>query len=101
MSTEPLMMKTQTNAAYCIQVRWFAKMLPMPRLCRAIGRIPTWAYRVQPCTMGWRQTELRLWLRLLPRPVRQWLGVRLPGWLVETDVSPNCTACARFHRAAS
>ena len=98
---EPLMLKTQTNAAYCFRLRWFTRLLPMVWLCRALRKIPTWAYRVQPCTMGWRRVELRLWLRLLPRPVRQWLGVRLPERLVETDVSPNCMACARFHRAAS
>ena len=98
---EPLMMKTQANATYCLQIRWFTKLLPMPWLCRALRKIPTWAYRVRPCVMGWRQTKLRLWLRLLPRPAMRWFVVHLPGWMVEADVSPNCAACTRFRRTAS
>jgi len=105
MNTEPLVMKTHSNAAYCLQLRWFVKLLPMVWLCRALRKIPTWAYRVQPCIMGWRQSEPRLWLRLLlrllPLQAVHWLVAPLPGWATHADVSPDCMNCARFQAADS
>jgi len=68
---------------------------------RAFGNIPSWACRVQPCMMGWRQIVPRWWVRLLPRPVGQWFCARLPRWLTEADVSPNCLGCQRLQQAAS
>jgi hypothetical protein len=105
MSTEPLLMKTQTNATYCFRLRWFTKLLPMPWLCRVLRKIPTWAYRVRPCIMGWRQSEPRLWLRLLlrllPLQAVHWPTARLPRWATHADTSPDCINCARFQAVAS
>jgi len=68
---------------------------------RMIGRIPAWVFCVRPCVMGWRQFELRMWLRLLPRAVRWRLAAGLPKRLTTKDVSPDCVNCARFWEESS
>ena len=95
-------MATMANSknSFCLTVRWWAKWPPMLWLWRVVG-FPSWGCRVQPCTMGWRRIVPRWWVRLLPRPVGQWLCARLPRWATEADVSPDCFGCQRFRQAAA
>jgi len=85
------------NPVYCLMIRRWA---PMALLWRLIGRIPAWACRIGPCHPGWRVSALRCWVRILPAAARRWVARRrLPRWMVEVDISPDCAHCRRFMEA--
>lgn len=83
---------------YCLIIRRWARWAPMALLWRIVGHIPAWACRLTPCTMGWRVSAARWWLRPLPVATRHWLGYHLPRWMVEKNISPDCANCRRFIR---
>jgi len=84
----------------CLTLHPWARWLPMRWLWRVTRRVPTWACRERSCVMGWRETRVRRWLRLLPHPAGLWLYVHLPRWATTADVSPDCTRCRRFMEAS-
>ena len=81
---------------YCLQVSHWARWAPMTWIWLLCGRIPSWACRVCPCVNGWRQFVPRRWTRLLPRSVRWEIAARLPRFLTQKDISPDCVTCQRF-----